>query len=274
MRKFILTILGITGGVLQMQGQLNQNQAANTVQLNTITTAVPFLMIGPDSRSGAMGDAGVALSPDVNAIFWNAAKLGFVENEVELSLSYSPWLRTLVQDMNLAYLSGYKKINKRSAFGGSLRYFSLGDITFTDEQGNDIRTFEPSELGIDVAYGIQLSDNFSGGIAARFINSNLTGGTNVGGSNSKPGRSIAADVSLFYTKEIADIAGKDAVFNSGLNISNIGTKMSYTDAGEQDFIPTNLKLGSALQLELDKTNDITVQVELINYWFLHRQFMQ
>lgn len=261
MRKFILTILGITGGVLQMQGQLNQNQAANTVQLNTITTAVPFLMIGPDSRSGAMGDAGVALSPDVNAIFWNAAKLGFVENEVELSLSYSPWLRTLVQDMNLAYLSGYKKINKRSAFGGSLRYFSLGDITFTDEQGNDIRTFEPSELGIDVAYGIQLSDNFSGGIAARFINSNLTGGTNVGGSNSKPGRSIAADVSLFYTKEIADIAGKDAVFNSGLNISNIGTKMSYTDAGEQDFIPTNLKLGSALQLELDKTNDITVQVE-------------
>lgn len=260
MKKSII-LVGLTTICLSTQAQLNQNKAAQTVQLNTITTAVPFVMIGPDSRSGAMGDAGVALSPDANAAFWNPAKLGFVTNEVELSLSYSPWLRTLVPDMNLAYLTGYKKLDKKSAIAGSLRYFSLGDINFTDDNGNAIRTFKPSEVAVDVSYGVKLSKNLAGGLAFRFINSNLTGGTNVGGANSKPGRSVAADVAMFYTKDDFKLADKKAIFNAGINISNIGSKMSYTDAGERDFIPTNLKIGPALTLELDKTNQITLQFE-------------
>jgi len=260
MRKSIL-FFGLAAIAINTKAQLNQNKAAQTVQLNTITTAVPFVMIGPDSRSGAMGDAGVALSPDANAAFWNPAKLGFATNELELSLSYSPWLRSLVPDMNLAYLTGYKKLDKKSAIAGSLRYFSLGDINFTDESGNAIRTFKPSEVAIDLSYGVKLSDVLGGGIAFRFINSNLTGGTNVGGANSKPGRSVAADISLFYTKDGFKVADKKATFNAGINVSNIGAKMSYTDAGERDFIPTNLKLGPALTLEIDKTNQITVQFE-------------
>ena len=166
--------------------QLTPGEVSQQVQLNTITTAVPFLMIAPDSRSGAFGDAGVALSPDGNSLHWNPAKMAFVTDEVEFSLAYAPWLRALVDDMNLAYLSAVRRIDKRSAWGGALRYFSLGNITFTDETGTTIRDFQPAEFSLDVGYSQKLSDRFSGGIAGRFINSNLTGGTNVLGANSKP----------------------------------------------------------------------------------------
>ncbi len=235
----------------------NQTERAQQVQLNTITTAVPFLMIAPDSRSGAMGDAGVALSPDANLVHWNAAKLAWVKSDVELSMSYSPWLRALVNDMSLAYLSGYKKLNKRQGIGGSLRYFTLGNITFTDEVGSVIRDFKPSEFAIDVAFGQTLSQRYSGGIAARYVNSNLTGGTNVAGTDSKAGQSVAVDVSVFYTNDDVKVFDKDAVFNWGLNISNIGAKMSYTNTDERDFIPTNLKLGAALTMNLDDYQQIT-----------------
>lgn len=238
-----------------------QEQRAQEVQLNTITTAVPFLMIAPDSRSGGIGDAGVALSADASAVHWNPAKLAFAENEFELALSYSPWLRALVSDMNLAYLSGYKKLNKNQAFGGALRFFSLGNITFTDETGTAIRDFKPAEFSLDVAFSQKLSDKFSGGIGARFINSNLTGGTNILGADSKPGRSVAVDVSVFYTNDDAEIGGKDAIWNWGLNVSNIGAKMSYTETAERDFIPMNLKLGTALTLLLDDYNELTFTLD-------------
>lgn len=240
-----------------LQAQLTPGEVSQQVQLNTITTAVPFLMIGPDSRSGALGDAGVALSPDANSLHWNPAKMAFSENEVEFSLSYAPWLRALVDDMNLAYLSGVKRINKRQAWGAALRYFSLGNITFTDESGTTIRDFQPAEFSLDVGYSQKLSDKFSGGIAGRFINSNLTGGTNVLGANSKPGRSVAVDISAFYSNPRTKFAGRDAAFNWGLNISNIGAKMSYSESADRDFIPTNLKLGSALTMKLDEYNSLT-----------------
>ena len=240
-----------------LQAQLTPGEVSQQVQLNTITTAVPFLMIGPDSRSGALGDAGVALSPDANSLHWNPAKMAFSENEVEFSLSYAPWLRALVDDMNLAYLSGVKRINKRQAWGAALRYFSLGNITFTDESGTTIRDFQPAEFSLDVGYSQKLSDKFSGGIAGRFINSNLTGGTNVLGANSKPGRSVAVDISAFYSNPRTKFAGRDAAFNWGLNISNIGAKMSYSESADRDFIPTNLKLGSALTMKLDDYNSLT-----------------
>lgn len=240
-----------------LQAQLTPGEVSQQVQLNTITTAVPFLMIGPDSRSGALGDAGVALSPDANSLHWNPAKMAFSENEVEFSLSYAPWLRALVDDMNLAYLSGVKRINKRQAWGAALRYFSLGNITFTDETGTTIRDFQPAEFSLDVGYSQKLSDKFSGGIAGRFINSNLTGGTNVLGANSKPGRSVAVDISAFYSNPRTKFAGRDAAFNWGVNISNIGAKMSYSESADRDFIPTNLKLGSALTMKLDEYNSLT-----------------
>jgi len=239
----------------------NQGTRAQQVQLNTITTAVPFLLIAPDSRSGGIGDAGVALSADANSIHWNPAKMAFAENEFELSMSYSPWLRKLVNDMNLAYLSGYKKLNKNQAIGGALRFFSLGEITFTDETGTALRNFKPAEYSLDIAFSQRLSERFSGGIAARFVNSNLTGGVQALGADTRPGRSAAVDVSMFYTNDDLELGDKDATLNFGLNISNIGTKMSYTETAERDFLPANLRIGTALTLDLDEYNKITFTVD-------------
>jgi hypothetical protein len=232
-------------------------------QLNTITTAVPFLLISPDSRAGGMGDAGVAISPDANAIHWNPAKLAFAENDGEFSMSYSPWLRNLVPDMSLAYLAGYKRLsNKRSAIGGSLRYFNLGSILFTDVNGSTIRDFKPAEFAVDMAFSQKFSDRFSGGIAIRYVNSNLTGGISVQGANSKAGQSVAADVSFFYMNDQAQLGDKDATFAFGVNVSNIGAKMSYTETAAQNFIPINLRLGPSLKLDLDQYNSIAFNLDV------------
>ena len=256
----ILTSVAIAVMALLPQSaksQLDPGDAAAIVQLNTITTAVPFLMIAPESRSGALGDAGVALSPDANSMHWNAAKMAFLDSELDVSLSYAPWLRALVDDMNLAYLTGVDKINKRSAVGYALRYFSLGNITFTDQNGTTLRDFQPAELSLDVGYSQKFTDNFSGGVAGRFIHSNLTGGIDVMGAESKPGISVAADVSLFYTNKHANWFGSKGAFNWGMNISNIGAKMSYTETAAQDFIPANLRMGFAYKSQIDEYNSLT-----------------
>ena len=232
-------------------------------RLNTITTAVPFLMIGPDSRSGGMGDAGVALPADANAIHWNPSKLAFAVNESEFRLSVSPWLRNLVPDMSLAYIAGYRKLkNKRSAIGASLRYFNLGSITFTDVNGSVIRDFKPAEFAVDIAFAQQFSDRFSGGIALRYINSNLTGGLNVSGANTKAGQSVAADVSFYYRKKDLDLGDMNATFAFGTNISNVGAKMSYSDAARRDFIPINLRMGPCLTLDIDDYNSVSFNVDI------------
>lgn len=237
-------------------------QACDQV-LNTITTAVPFLIIGPDSRSGGMGDAGVALPADANAIHWNPSKLVFAEDESQFRLSVSPWLRNLVPDMSLAYLAYYKKMkNKRAAMGGSLRYFNLGSITFTDVNGQVIRDFKPAEFAVDLAFSQKFSDVFSGGIALRYINSNLTGGLNVSGANTKAGQSVAADVSFFYRKDRMTVGGKDAILAFGLNISNVGAKMSYSDAARRDFLPINMRIGPCLTVDIDKYNSISFNVDV------------
>ena len=244
-----------------LQAQLDPGEAASLVQLNTITTAVPFLMIAPDSRSGALGDAGVALSPDGNSLHWNPAKMAFSENELEMSLSYAPWLRALVDDMNLAYLTMVRKVNRRQAYGLALRYFSLGNITFTDEVGTTIRDFKPAELSLDAGFSQRFTDKFSGGVAGRFVHSNLTGGVSVLGAESKPGISGAADVSMFYTNNQANWGGSDGTFNFGMNISNIGAKMSYTETAARDFIPANLRLGVAYKMDLDDFNSLTFTID-------------
>ena len=230
--------------------------------LNTITTAVPFLMIAPDSRSGALGDAGAALSPDANCAFWNPAKLSFLEKDMEISMSYSPWLRALVNDMSLGYLSGAMRLNKNQGVGASLRFFTLGNITFTDESGSVIRDYKPSEYSVDMSFAQKLSDRYSIGIAGRYINSNLTGGTTVQGAQSKPGRSGAVDVGIFYTNDDLKLAGNDAMFNWGINVSNVGAKMRYTNTDERDFIPTNMKLGANLSLLLDDYNTVSFVADL------------
>lgn len=242
-----------TFGQLTNPNELNGRQST----INTITTAVPFLTIAPDSRSGALGDAGVALNPDASSVYWNPSKLAFAENDIEFSLSYSPWLRALVNDMSLTYLSAYKKISKRQAIGGSLRYFTLGNITFTDEMGTAIQDFKPNEFAIDFDYSQKLSAKFSAGIALRYINSNLTGKTNLQGAESKPGQSASVDISTFYTNPKIKIGGKKAGINWGLNISNIGAKMSYTNSDHRDFLPTNLRTGAAFTLNVDDYNKLT-----------------
>lgn len=248
-----------TGCINQLTGQDCKEGV-----LNTITTAVPFLMISVDSRAGGMGDAGVATSPDANAIHWNPSKLAFAENDGEFSMSYSPWLRNLVPDMSLAYLAGYKRLgNKRSAIGGSLRYFNLGSITFTDINGSTIRDFKPAEFAVDLAFAQQFGDNFSGGVAIRYINSNLTGGISVQGANSKAGQSVAADVSFYYRKQEILLGGdKEGTFAFGMNVSNIGAKMSYTETANKDFIPINLRLGPSFKLDLDEYNSVTFNLDV------------
>jgi hypothetical protein len=253
---FLLFLSLIAGSALNAQ---NQAQRASELQLNTITTAVPFLLITPDSRAGGMGDVGAASTPDISSIHWNPSKLAFVDKKMGLGVSYTPWLRALVPDINLAYLSGYYKTKKSGTIGASLRYFSLGDITFTDANGNTVGQFRPNEFALDVAYATKLSKEFSVGGAVRFVNSNLTGGALVEGAQTKAGRAIAVDISALYRKEKLKLGDKKGIGAIGLAITNIGNKMSYSDRGgtdNADFIPINMRLGGALTVQLDDYNSI------------------
>jgi len=236
--------------------QVNAQSKTSTTGANTITTGVPFLTIAPDSRAGAMGDAGVATSADANSQHWNAAKYAFAESEMGIALSYTPWLRNLVSDINLAYLVGYKRLDDRQTLSASLRYFTLGDITFMSEYGDPTGQQSPNEFAIDMGYTRLLSDNFSGAVALRYIRSDLTGGQLVNGVETHAGNTFAADVAFYYQKEMR-VNRKRSTFSSGINISNIGGKISYTDGETKDFIPTNLKLGVSYKTEMDKYNTIT-----------------
>jgi hypothetical protein len=237
------------------------SQTSSDDELNAIQTVVPFLTIAPDSRAGGMGDAGVATSPDCYSMHWNPAKFAFIDGNGGVGISYSPWLRTLVPDINIAYLAGYKRLDTKQVISSSLLYSSLGDIPFTDDFGNIERNFKPTEFAIDVGYSRMLTKNLSGGIAFRFIYSNLTGGTYAGGTETKPGTSFAADISGYYQKDLS-IADKDAILGVGLNFSNIGSKMTYTDSKEPDFIPMNMRLGTAGTIKLDNYNTLTLAFDL------------
>lgn len=244
-------------------GQYNFIGKDLTNRRNVVTTAVPFLLITPDSRSGALGDAGVALSPDANSIHWNPAKLAFIESDLGVSLSYVPWLKALVPDINLSYLSYYMRIDEISTFGASLRYFSLGDIAFTNDQGEHIGDFRPNELALDGAYARKLSKSFSLGLALRLIYSNLAGNLALSsGAETKPGWAFAGDISGFWKVKPLEVAGRDLFINVGGNISNVGSKITYTDKIDRDFIPINLRLGTALKYEIDEYNDITLVFDL------------
>jgi len=234
----------------------NSVMGQDTQRQNPITTAVPFLTITPDARHGALGSAGAATSPDVYDNFHNPAKLVFMTDEAMIGLSYTPWLQTLVPGISLSYLAGMKKIDDRSAIGGSLRYFTLGEIQFTDDQGNQTIQHNPNEFSFDAAYSRKLADRFSMSISLRFIYSNLTGGQSVGGADTKAGIAGAADVFAYYQNDDIRLGDKDATLAFGTGISNIGNKMTYSDINQQDFLPMNFKLGGSLNLHLDEYNDI------------------
>ncbi|GEO23029.1 type IX secretion system outer membrane channel protein PorV [Cyclobacterium qasimii] len=227
-----------------------------------LITAVPFLNFAPDSRHSAMGDVGVATSPDANSAQWNAAKLAFIEDDMGFSLSYSPWLGRLVPDMSLNYLTGYKKIDDVSAFGIDLRYFNMGDIELTDGRGNSLGAFSPRDIAIGGTYSRKLSQNLSLGISARFIHSNLSGNiSSSGGNEGRPGVSVGTDVGIYHTSEIL-ISDKEGTLSWGINLSNIGPKITYNSADDLDYLPTNFRIGTALTIPMDEMNKITFALDL------------
>jgi hypothetical protein len=259
---FMQKILGISAlGLLLILSAQNISAQASLSGANVITTAVPFLTIAPDSRAAGIGDAGVGTSPDVNAQHWNPAKYAFIESDMGVSLSYSPWLRALVNDINLAYLVGYKKLDDFQTLSASLRYFSLGDIIFYDEFAQYQGQQNPNEFAIDFGYTRLLSDYFSGAVAVRYIRSDLTGGQLINGVESRAGNSYAADVAFYYRNEFT-VRRQTNIFSAGINIQNIGAKISYTDGEIKDFIPTNLKLGLAYTSELDDYNTFTFTADI------------
>jgi len=231
--------------------------------INAITTAVPFLSIAPDSRAGAMGDIGCATSSDGNSQSYNPAKYAFNKNQFGFSVSYSPWLRHLVNDINLAYLTGYWRITDMDAIAMSLRYFSLGNIEFMDPNGDWISTQNPNEFAIDFTYSRKLIDQLSIAITPRFIYSNLTAGQFVGGEETKAGLAGAADISLFYEQDFKVKRLNNSTLRAGLCISNIGNKMSYSSGTlRRDFLPTNLKLGIGYELDFDGYNKLAINGEI------------
>lgn len=231
-------------------------------RMNSITTAVPFLLIAPDSRSGAMGDIGAATSADANSQHHNPAKNIFNENKFGISISYSPWLNKLVNDINLAYISTFLKLTEHDAIAMSLRYFSLGDIAFTSETGEPLNTQRPNEFALDFTYSRKLIDQLSMAITPRFIYSDLTARQFSGGVETKAGIAGAADISLFYEQDFKSKRLENQTLRAGLNISNIGNKMSYSDGTDRrDFISTNLKIGLGYTMEFDEHNSLALNCE-------------
>lgn len=234
--------------------------ASSFAQYNprVITTATPFLSINPDSRGGGMGDCGVASAPDLYSMHYNPAKYVFLEDKLNIGVGYSPWLRALVNDMGLFYVGGSYKINDRSAVAATMRYFRVGEIEFRDDHNQVIRDVSPNEWAIDATYSRMLGDYFSGAVAGRFIYSDLTQGV---GDFSKPGISVAADVSVFYKRPV-EWFSIDADFSWGASITNIGSKIAYNSTSDKkDFIPTTLRLGACLNLELDEYNTLAFNVD-------------
>lgn len=245
---------------LGVSAQGNYEDALGQEGANVINTAVPFLRIAPDSRSGAMGDAGIALSPDAYAQIWNSSKLAFVENPSGVSITYVPWLRQLINDMNLAYVSGYYQLDKLQAVGASLRYFTMGNVNFYDNNRVMLGSYSPHELAFDLSYNRKLSDNFALGLAGRFIYSNLTGGQ--GGQDNEQveaGKSFAVDINGYYTDKI-QISQYDCDWAVGASISNLGSKLGYTP-DSKNFIPTTLGIGGAFTMNIDKFNKLTATVD-------------
>ncbi len=231
---------------------------AQTSDLNVVTSAVPFLRISPDARAGGMGDVGIATTPDANSGYWNLAKTPFNKAKSGISFTYTPWLKDLgLNDVYLASGTGYYKLSDDEALSATLRYFSLGNIEFTDFAGNSLNSFRPRELGIDVGYSRKLKENLSLGVALRYVSSSLANGT-YSGVTYKTGTAVAGDISLYHDGTTKEGGG----FNYGIVLSNLGSKIGYTnDANNKDYIPANLGIGVAYTTVFDETNKLTFALD-------------
>jgi len=254
--KVIIFLILVSMGFVSFAQSLTTGQE---VRYNPISTAVPFLTISPDSRHSAMGDVGAATSPDANAQFWNPSKFAFTEKKFGIALSYTPWLRELVSDFNLANLSGYYKIDQNQTIGSSLRYFSMGNIQLTDLNGTNVGVVKPNEFAYDLSYSRKLSENFSGGITMRYIRSDLSGG--IGLESYTPGNAFTTDVSFYYHRNLGDENLENSI-SAGVNFSNIGSKISYDDGKTKEFLPANLRLGTTYTRDLDPSHSLSVSLDL------------
>jgi hypothetical protein len=248
----------ITGTFYKTYSQIS-TQALSGTTLNPITTSVPFLLITPDSKHGAMGDAGVADNPDANSMHWNVGGLAFAEKDGGVCMTITPWLRTLVPDINLYYLSGFWKIKKTQAIGASLRYFTLGNIQLTDIQGNYTGDFKPNEFAIDVGFSQKLSKTFALGVAGRFINSGISR-VSMNNTAGNAASTAAVDIGLFYRSSLFKLGDKNADAGFGLLFSNLGAKIRYVT--QKNFIPMNMRLGGILNMHLDDYNVFSILADV------------
>jgi hypothetical protein len=252
------TALKLSAAFLLFCG-LSSAVKAQVEPINVVTTAVPFLRISPDARAGGMGELGVATSPDANAGLWNMGKVAFNQSKGGISATYTPWLKDLVNDVYLLNLAGYIKFDENQALSGSIRYFSLGNIQFTDNLGNDFGSFRPREFGIDVGYSRKLTKKTGVGIALKYISSNLAGGVTVGSTTYKSGSAVAADLGFF--QDHTNDAGNG--FRWGFALTNLGSKISYTsNATAKDFIPANLGIGVTHTKNFNEQNRISFGIDM------------
>ena len=249
-----LLLLGLS---LSARAQDKQNM------FNPVNTSVTSQTIAPDARAAGMGDVGVATDPDVNSQYWNPAKYPFTISRAGVALNYTPWLRQLVNDMDLAYLSGYYRIGEHSAVSGSLRYFSMGEVFLADQIDNagqvagNAMTINPYEMSLDVAYSLMLSEKFSIAAGVRWIYSDLTFDF---ADDTSPGSAFAADLACYYQDYVV-LGERECQLGLGLNISNIGSKISFGGDNHSYFIPTNMRLGASLMIPVDEYNRFTIAAD-------------
>ncbi len=249
MKKFFLMLIAISS--------LSTTYAQD--EINPITTAAPFLLIAPDARSGGMGDIGVATSPDANSQHFNPAKYAFAESQYSIGVNYTPWLRNLTNDVFVSTLTFSNRINEQSAWATSLKFFSLGTIELTDLGGNAIGTENPNEFSLDGSYSLLLSESFSMGVAMRYIRSDFA--LRVENSDLKTVNTFAVDIAGYFQSEEQNYGDFNGRWRAGFNISNIGPKVSLSEGGRENFIPTNLRLGAGFDFILDDLNTITANLE-------------
>lgn len=252
------TALRLTVAVtLLMTGILPSAKAQE--RINVVTTAVPFLRISPDARAGGMGDLSLATSPDAASSYFNLGKVPFNISNAGVNVTYTPWLKKLVNDVYLASLSGYYKFDEQQAISASLRYFSLGSIQFTDAFGNNLQSANPREFGFDLGYSRKLSDKTGLGVGLKYIYSNLAGGFSNSGTSYKAGSAVAGDIGLYYH----GLSELGQGWSVGLALTNLGSKIAYTDnADQKDYIPANFGIGTTYTKVIDESNKISFGLDL------------
>ena len=254
--KFSATLFLLVFTALSIQSQDEKNE------FNPLTVGVPSLTIAPDARGGALGDAGAATEPDIYSQYWNPAKYAFAYSKAGIGLTYTPWLKRLVDDIDLVYLSGYYKLgdSDRQAISASLRYFSLGQINMTDWSGSTIQAVNPYEMAVDIGYSLKTSEKFSLGTCIRYIHSDLGSGV----EELYPGSAWAADIAGYYNNYIM-IGNSESLLGLGISASNIGSKISYDEGNTSNFLPTKLKIGASLLFPMDDYNKLGFTLDVNKY---------